>query len=263
MIRGKFSCLFIFALLLFLTALVSGCSERSLELQLRYDEIFGLTEKEAVYFERNRIGQVENVSYREMGDYLVTISIVPEFKNAATEQSKFFIGADPTDDQKMAVIITQEQPGGKILPEGSIVEGTVKEKYLEEIISDFRKKADEMQVELHSTVEELRKTFDATSQKIDIELQDSIANLSTQLKKLEEEAGKIPERQEVKELQEKFREFADQFNRAQEDVRNYLRDTLLPKIRAELENLRERLEKSDREEELDDIDKQLDEITVV
>ncbi len=263
MIRVNISCFCIFAFLLFVIAILTSCSERSLELQLRYDDIFGLTEKEAVYFERNRVGQVENVSYRETGDYLVTISIDPDFKNAATDQSKFFIAADPRDEQKMAVIITQEQPGGTILQEGSIVEGTVKERYLEEIVRDFRKKADEMQSELNSTVEELRKKFDATSQQIDTELQDSIANLSTKLKELQEEAGEIPERQEVKELQDKFREFSDQFNRAQEDVRNYLRDTLLPKIRAELESLRELLKKSDREEELDNIDKQLDEISVV
>lgn len=261
--RSNYSSLYIFISLLFFLNLLSACSERSLELQLRYDNIFGLSENQGVYFERNRVGMVENVSYKETGDYLVTISIIPDFKNAATKHSKFYIGNDPTDDRKKAVIINQEQPGGTVLQEGSIVEGAVKERYLEEIISDLRKKADEAQIELYSTVEELRKTFDATSQQFDAELQETITSLLAQLQKLRDEAGKIPERREVKQLQEQFWKFTDQFNQAHEDVRSFLRDTLLPMIRAELDDLRERLKKRDRDEELEEMDKQLNEISVV
>ena len=261
--RGVFTCLPLLVLLLAALAVLAACSERPLIVQLRYDQIFGLTKEDGVFFERNRVGRVENVSYRTTGDYLVVINITPEFKNAATEQSQFYIGTDPGNDQNRAVIITQEQIGGKILQEGTVVEGAVRQKYLDELFDDISRKADEVQSELEMAMEELRKSFATTSQKIDAELQRSITDLSLKLETLQDEAERLPERPEVKQLQENFQEFAEQFDHAQEDVRNYLRDTLLPRLKVEMDILRDRLKESGREQELENIDKKLEEMSVV
>lgn len=261
--RGVFNFFPLFALLLAALAVLAACSERPLKIQLRYDQIFGLTKEDGVFFERNRVGQVENVSYRATGDYLVVITIIPEFMNAATEQSQFYIGTEPGNGQNRAVIITQEQLGGKILQEGTVVEGAVRQRYLEELLGDISERANEVQSELEVAMEELRKSFTTTSQKIDAELQRSITDLSLKLETLQDEAERLPERPEVKQLQETFQEFAEQFDQAQEDVRSYLRDTLLPRLKVEMDVLRERLKENGREDELEKIDKKLEEMSVI
>jgi paraquat-inducible protein B len=240
-----------------------GCIERPLTLQLRFLDLSGLKKNNAVFFEKNKIGMVKNVSYSKQGDYLVKIEIIPEFKNAATEDSRFYIGNDPVDHSNKAVIVKQERPGGILLKNGSIVQGTVKSGYLDEIISDLREKAGVAESELREALNELKKSLDAKSQKFDQELEETLNDISRQFQNFKSEISKIPDSQEVKKLEESFKRFAEEFNKAQEDVRNFIRNDVIPKFREELNRLREQLRKEGREKELEKIDEQLNEVIMV
>ena len=239
-----------------------GCSERSLTLQVRFPDISGLKQNDSIYFERNQIGLVKNISYTEQGDYLVKIEIIPGFKNAATEDSKFYIENDPIQPSNKALIIEQERPGGLVLKDGSIVQGSVKFGYWDEIINNLKDKAEVAETELRKNLEDLINSLNKETQNMDKELEATLEDLSSQFQKLKSEISKIPDRQEVKQLEESFKKLAEKFKIAQKDVRDFIQNELVPNFHMEMEHLREKLRKEGREKELDKISTELNEISV-
>ncbi len=243
-----------------LLLLVWGCAEKPLTFQVRFSAVSGLKQHDLVYFDRNEIGQVKNVVYTKQGDYLVEVEITPEFKNTATENSRFYIEHSPTNQGDMALIVEQESPGGVVLKNGTVVQGSARNGYLAGILSDFQKKAEAAQIELNKTLEELKKSLDTNSDKLDKQLQATLDDLSVQFNSFAENLGKIPDSQEVKQLEESFKQFTDEFQKAHQNVQDYLRNEIIPKIRLELEQLRQQLKKEGREQELKKIDKQVEQI---
>ncbi len=242
---------------------LGGCFERSLTLEVRFSDLSGLKKNDAVFFEENEIGLVKNITYTNQGDYLVAIEITPGFKNAATEDSRFYIGNAPKEPSKKAVIVEQERPGGTLLKKGSIVQGSVKGGYFEEIISDLKEKAGVAENELREALDELKKFLNTKTRQFDKELEATLDDLSRQFQNFKSEISKIPDSQEVKQLEENFKQFAEEFYREKEEVRNYLQNEVIPKLRDELDRLREKLKKEGREKELEKIDRQMDEIVKV
>jgi len=255
--------LLISLIFLSLLLLLPGCSESPLTFQLRFPEVSGLKQNDLVYFETNEIGRIKKVFYTKEGDYLVEVEIDPGFKNAATENSRFYIEHSPVKEQPMAVIVEQRQPGGMILKNGAIVQGSVRNDYLSKMLSDLQKKAGEAQIQLNDTLEELKKSFGTNSEKLDRQLETALEDLSARFNALGEELGKVPDSKEVKELEESFQRFTDQFEKSRRDIQERLRNEIIPQLRMELERLRDQLKKEDREEELKKIDKDMQELQMV
>ena len=243
--------------------LVWGCSENSLTFQVRFPAISGLKQNDLVYFDKNEIGQVKKVIYTKQGDYLVEVEIASGFKNTATENSRFYIEHSPAKQLNMALIVEQERPGGVVLENGTVVQGSARNGYFAEILSDLQKKVGAAQNELNKAFEELKKSLDATSEKLDRQLEATLEDLSDQFNSFADELGKIPDSEEVKRLEESFKLFGDEFQKAQKNVQNYLRNEIIPQFRMELERLRKQLKKEGRDEELKKIDKQIKEIYTV
>ncbi|WP_153305837.1 MlaD family protein [Desulfogranum mediterraneum] len=251
-------------LLLFLSSLFFwGCSGNSLTFLVRFPEVSGLKQDDHVYFGKNEIGQVEKVTYTTQGDYLVAVKIVPEFKNAATEDSLFYIGHAPANESAMAVIVEQERPGGVTLKNGITVQGSARSGYLDDILNELKEKAEKAEKDLNEALGELKKSLDATSEKLDRNLETTIENLSRQLNSFTDELGKLPDSQEVDRMEESFRQFRDEFQKAQKDVQDHIRNEILPRFRAELEQLRKQFKKEGREQELEKIDKQVKDLEMV
>lgn len=253
----------IILLILLSPLLFWGCSDTSLTFQVRFAVLSGLKQDNHVYFERNEIGRVKKVTYTSQGDYLVEVEIAPGFKNAATEHSRFYIDHAPGTTAAMAVIVEQERPGGEILDNGAIVEGSTRSGYLDKVFDDLRKQAAKAESELNRALEELKKSLDATSAQLNKNLQDAVDELSLRLDAFRQELGRLPDREEVREIEESFRKFAEEFHKAQKDVQEYIRNEILPRFRAKLEHLREQLKKEGRESELEEIDRQVKELEMV
>ncbi len=250
-------------LYLFLLFFGWGCSESPLTLQVSFSEVSGLKQDDLVYFGQNEIGQVKKVSYTKEGDYLVEVQIAPPFKNAATQDSKFYIARSPANDLKMAVIVEQDRSGGVVLQNGTVVKGSARTGHWAGILSDLQKKLATAQNDLNNTLQEFQKSLGVTSQQIDRQLAATLDALSVQFKTFADEMGKVPDSQEVKQLEESIQQFVDQFQQAQKDVQDYLRNEMIPRFRMELEELRERLKKEGRDEELEKIDVQVKELYVI
>ena len=240
-----------------------GCSENSLNFQVRFSQVSGLKKDDRVYLGRNEIGQVKKVTYTDQGDYLVEVQIAPEFKNAATESSRFYIGYAPSREPVMAVIVEQERPGGVILKNGTIVQGSARAGYLDKIFEDLQKSVGKVERDLNKALEDLKKSLGATSERLDRNLEMAIDELSLRLDAFKDELGKVPDSQEVRQLEESFRRFADEFLRAQKEVQDHIRTEILPRFRLELEHLREQLKKQGRDKEMEKIDRQAKELEMV
>jgi len=242
---------------------VTACSDNTLNITVRFPEIAGLLQNDPVVFEGINIGQVEKIVYTDKGDYLVEITIEPEFVNAATVDTLFSIRAAGEDEKDRAVLLVQEKAGGEVLKEGSIVEGSVRSGYLEQIIGELQKKAGAAEGELRRALEELQKSMEEASGRLGSGLQQALDDISLHLRSFEKDMKKVPDSQEVQSLEESIRQFADEFNRAQEEVRSHIREEVLPELQRELEQLREKLKRENRQDEMEDIDREMDKVIMV
>ncbi|KJS03468.1 MAG: hypothetical protein VR65_00365 [Desulfobulbaceae bacterium BRH_c16a] len=254
----------IFRLIIFpVLLLLWGCMDNALHFQVRYAEVSGLKQDDPVYFEQNKVGQVQKVTYTQQGDYLVDVNISPEFKNAATVDSQFFIDIDPQNQHGKAVTIVQEKPGGGVLTKGAIVQGSVKAGFLDDVLNNIKRNATVAENEMREALQQLEKSLKATSEKLDKEMVDVLNDLSRQFHAFGEEVKKVPDSQEVKQLEQSIKLFADEFNQAQENVRDHIRDEVLPQLRKELDQLRRQLQKEGRDKEIENIDKEVNEMIAI
>lgn len=234
-----------------------GCMDTSITFQVRFSEVSGLKQEAPVYFEKNEVGKVEKITYTQQGDYLVEISIAPGFKNAATEDSKFFIDTDPEKQQGKAVTIIQERPGGKILKQKTIVEGSIKPGFLDEMLNGFKQSATAARFGIQDAILQVEESLRISSQKLDNEMEGALAELSRQLQTFSLEVKKAPDRQEVQQFKEAIQQFAHEFGRAQNDVRDHIRKEVIPQLQKDLGRLRELLHSEGRDAEIDEIDQQV------
>ena len=218
---------FIFILTVFL---LLACDETGLNLKIRFDQIQGLKTGNRVIFETNHVGRVTRVFYAEEGHYIVDLIIKEDFANAATEDSRFYIINDPETAGKKAIEILQLRKGGAPLADGSMVEGSTRSAAAyQRILEDFDKQA---------------------------------GKLGKQLQQFFEDLSKLPESDEVKQLQKDLEEFGREVEKAGKATRDKITNEIVPMLKEELEHLKKRLEKFGREKEVKPLEKQLEELTI-
>jgi ABC-type transporter Mla subunit MlaD len=237
-----------------------GCSDSSLPLQVRYADVLGLQQGDSVYFGQNEIGKVQKVTYTQQGDYLVAITIAPEFKNAATVDSKFFIDDDPRNRQRRAITIVQEKPGGGVLEKTTIIEGSVRAGFLDQMLSGIKRNAAAVETEMWAAMQQLDNALKAKAQQLDNEMAAALDDLTRRLQTLSTEVEKVPDSQEVKQLEMSIKQFADEFSRAQKSVRDTIQNEVIPQLRRELDQLRQQLHQEGRDKEIEEIDKQVEQM---
>jgi paraquat-inducible protein B len=83
-----------------------------------------------------------------------------------------------------------------------------------------------------------------------------------QFRKFFEDLSKLPESEEVKQLQKDLEELGREMEQAGKATRDKIQNDIVPMIKEELERLKKRLEKFGREEEVEPLEKQLEELTI-
>ena len=209
--------------------LLFACEETGLNLKVRFDDLQGLQADNRVLFESNHVGQVTRVFYAQDGFYLVDIIIHEEFANAATQHSQFYIVEDPRVAGKKAVEIMLLRKGGKPLADGAEVEGSTRSAAVyQKMLQDFDKQAGE---------------------------------IGRQLQKFFEDLKKLPESDEVKQLQRDLEDLGRAMEEAGKATRDKIENEVVPMMKEELERLRKRLENFGREKEVEPLEKQLEKLT--
>lgn len=210
-------------------SLLFACEETGLNLKIRFDQIQGLQADDRVIFESNHIGRVTRVFYAKEGHYLVDLIISEDFVNAATEDSRFYIIDDPRATGAKAVEILQLRKGGPPLADGSTVEGSTRSAAVyQKMLEDFDEQA---------------------------------GKIGQQLQQFFEDLKKLPESDEVKQLQRDLEELGREMEKAGKATRDKIQKEVVPLIKEELERLKKRLEDFGREKEVEPLEEQLEKLT--
>ena len=243
--------------------LMWGCWESDLAFRIRYDQVSGLGVNNPVYFEGNKIGRVRQVFYTKSGDYLVEVSIRPEFKNAATVDSTFYIQDDPGSADKKYLQVRQGKPGGQVLERDTVVKGSIEPGLLRKMMSGFMENAELTEGSLHLKIQKLKESLRARSRKMDAGLEHGLDALSGYMQNFKNELQSVPNSNELKELENILAGLSANLRKAQEDIRDSIRYELLPELRNELEHLRECLKKYGRQEEMDAVEERAKELEMI
>lgn len=203
--------------------ILAGCS--TLEFKIVFQQTDGLMQGDAVFFEKNRLGTVKKISYRQEGDYLVLVDIKKEFSAAVTKESRFHIDRSPLESDAKAIILTLLQKGGVPLKSGTVIQGS----------------------EL-SSFPHVKPFFE----KLEAGLNKFIGDLQ-----------KIPETREYKNLEKQLDKFVKEMQDKGTMAKDKFKDEILPGIKKEIELLRKKLEKFGREEELKPLEKKLNNLTEI
>jgi hypothetical protein len=212
----------VLALAWLLTA--AACAEPDLGLTIKYERVDGLTRGDRVLMERSEIWRVTDVAYLAAGAFEVKVAIRPEFRPAATENSRFTIIAEPAAPERRAIEMLQVRPGGAPLADGATVDGTAGySARLEQFLSGVEQNLEGLQIQLKAFGEELRR---------------------------------IPESEAVRNLEQRVAEFAAQLQQAGHEARAKLLEEVLPRLEKEVQALRKRLQDLGREEETRPLERQ-------
>ena len=219
----------IYLIFIWVVILLFACEETGLDLKIRFDDIQGLQADNRVLFESNLVGRVIRVFYAQEGFYWVNLIIKEDFANAATEYSQFYVIEDPQVEGKKAVEIMLLRNGGKPLADGAEVEGSTRSA---------------------AVYQKMLQTFDKQA-----------GEIGQQLQKFFEDLKKLPESDEVKQLQRDLEELGRAMEEAGKATRDKIENEIVPMMKEELERLKKRLENFGREKEVEPLEEQLEKLT--
>ena len=211
-----------------MSIVVSGWFSQDLNLQIRFDQIYGLTAGDRIIFEQNDIGKVTGVLYEKKGTYRVDATIHHSFKNAVTDRSQFFIIQDPSGKGRKAIEMMTVKGEGVPLEDGALIEGSTRLSVL------------------------LNKMEDDVSR--------SVGDLKQTLKSFSEALRKAPENEDIKTLQAYLKQLLSEMKRSGAAFREMVQNDLLPRLQEEIDKLRQRLKESGREKEVEPLQTQMNEL---
>jgi hypothetical protein len=221
-----------FVIVIFVLLSAQACRSNTLQLNVRFDELSGLSKGDRVLFHNNTAGDVETVHFNPDGTYAVRLQIDKGFANAVTEYSRFRLIDDAGRIGSQAVEILLERQGGKPLPDGASVTG----------ISPDQDLAVRLQQEVEAGFQFFKQQIDKFSD-----------DLKNDLKQ-------VPESEEYYRLKKSLSDLADEIGRAEKQARGRLKDKWLPQIEKEIEAFKKRLRDLGREKEAEPLQTELERI---
>jgi len=215
-------------ILLSISLMSWGCFSSDLNMKIRFNQINGLKGGERVLFEENDIGRVADVFYEKEGTYLVDVAIQGDFKNAVTENSRFFIVNDPSNPRSKAIEMTTVKGEGRPIKNGTVVKGATRLSALLERLED----------DMSKTIADLKKRFKGFS----------------------EDLKEVPKNEDIKNLQKDLDQLLEEMKRSGAAFRDKIQKDLAPKLQEEIDKLQERLRELGREKEVEPLQTKMDEI---
>ena len=246
--------------LLVASLMIFACGEHELHFKIQFDQIAGLKAGDRLLFEGNWVGSVDEPRYTQDGNYLVDVTIKPNFKNAATRDAQFYIVDDPGAEGKKAIEIEQEKPGGVVIGDGETVTGAQKPSLFQAVLDRLQDKASRYQGQANEYLERFKDSLREASQQLEDELEKTLDELAEQFSQFSREFQSAPDNQELKSLQQSLNRLADEMSRAEKEIREKMKKEILPEIQARLDLLRKRLERYNRQDEMAPLDRQVDQL---
>jgi ABC-type transporter Mla subunit MlaD len=210
-------------LVLISTLLFLGCN--TLDFTVNFKDIDSLKAGDPVVVDQTRVGRVTAISPPGNGTCAVLVEIDKDFKAFMTKHAVFRLAPSRENPGQTVVRVTQTAPGGPPLQKGAIVQG-----------------AEDPPVPGFSGM---------------------LKQLETGFGQFMDEVGKIPESEAFKRLESAMDELARKMKASGKEVRETMKNEILPKLQKELEALKKRLEDGGQrreppENKLEPLEKKLD-----
>lgn len=190
-----------------------GCGDRDLHLTLHFRDAGGLVAGAPVVFNNRTIGSVLTVEDAPQGGSLAGIAVARKFAAAATTDSRFYLNDMPGASGQKRIEIEQTTPGGRVLADGAVIEGSDRSAGLLPFGEIFR------------------------------QFSDGLRGMREQVQQFQRDLRKLPDSDEGKRLQQEWRRLTEEIDKAQKQTDESVKNELLPKLEAEMERLREGFKK--------------------
>ncbi len=208
--------------LICLLILACACQATGLNLNIRFDQAQGIEVKDRVIFEGNHIGNVSKVNYANSGDYIVSVTIQPNFINTATEDSQFFIIDDPQKSPHKAIEVLMTSDGGTLLADGATVTGSVKPSPVADLFNQL-----------------------ASGWSVGMKLfGNQLGDWQNQFESFSKELEKFPDSEAYKQLEAEFNRLVEQMKNSGDEVGEKIQNEILPRIQEEMDKLKKQLEQT-------------------
>ncbi len=207
---------------------LGACRSTSMELNVHYKSISGLTVDDRVLFDGRRVGKVAAIEYTREGTYLVHLSVERGHAPKLTDHARFFIVPDPGVTDQQAVEVRISQAGGRLLADGENVVGAE---------------------EPNDVVRRLKQ-----------DIADGIRLFQQAMEELGRDIQELPESREYRDLKRSMDALAQDLVRSGKAAGEKIKQEWLPEIQRHLDELRERLKQQGREKELAPLDRRIEEI---
>ena len=201
---------------------ISGCT--SFELNVTFDTVKGLKPSASVLFKQQTIGTVDRIEYSQEGDFVVSVTIEKEFRNAVRSDSVFYIAPDPSSAEEKALFMAHESETGSPIESGKTVKG---QPY-------------------------------APNSAMGV-LKDMMDDLDQGLDRFVRDLKQLPESEQYKRFEKEVEALAEKMKTAGETTRNKIQNEIIPKLKKKLEEL----EKKGEKEKVKPIEKKLENLQSV
>lgn len=246
--------------LVILVLCVTGCgSSQTLSINLKLDHPAGLQPSTPVMLGENTVGSVTAVKTDSTGGVVASLVIQPDYRDQATEGSRFSVMRNPADDNKRRVVIHPGSGHGKPLENGAVVKGSDETAPLP-AIGDLLKGLSQGMGALSGVVERFRSGFQNLPSSE--EANRATTQFTEGLNQLSGHLDRLRQQMESKENTEEVRRMREQWSRLQEDMKNAqgimekaMREEVIPKLEKEviprLQEEMDALEKSAKKMEVE------------
>jgi ABC-type transporter Mla subunit MlaD len=184
-----------------------GCN--ALDLTVNFKELHGLTPQAPVILDHTAIGRVKEILPLKDGIYPATLEIDSDFKTLVTDRSTFTLvpgykDQNLTSAPRTIVMVASRTPGGSPLKDGTVVVGS-------------------------------------GPTMIPPEVSKLMKNFTEGFESFKEKISNIPETDEYKQFESSIDELAKSMKESGTEVKEQIKNEILPKIEKEFEAFKQRL----------------------
>lgn len=192
-----------------LSFIVWGCGDGGPTLNVRYEDVGGLSEKDRVLAANVPVGEVTGIVKKGENDYTVHVKIRKDYARWAMEDVAFTIVPDPEKKGRRALNMERQGKQGPLGRDGASPEGAA-------AVAEGNGRAWE---EFEKGVREFKKELDAFSKEI----------------------GKIPESEEFQRLKKEIERIGNELKRSGKAAREKMEKEILPELERRFEELKEKI----------------------
>ena len=221
---------------------IISCNYGDLTLTIQFENIDNLVSGDRVFYYNEHIGDVEKISRNERGKYQAELNIDSDYKKELTVYSIFYIDNDPAHPNQKAVLTEQSKPGGTLLNDNSAIVGQDSPPYLQHMLDDFNRKAEDLASELAEKIGLEKESYKEKSTGLIRQLEEALAEIDQKLMELEKTVRTAPESETAKELKRNLDRLIYDLENTLGEVATAIGQDLYERLYKSLDNLKNRLD---------------------